>query len=379
MPKSKRRSEAIWMENQQRWQIKVQKDGTRRTFYSTNPSKRGKVEAEKKADDWLEKGAVDMRLDKAWAEFLAYQKNRNGSSNYRGHETAGRLYILKTLGNPRISAISLGKWRSCVDAGADNDLSRRSCINIRQSIIAFVNYAIAQRWDVEPIKSRQITIPTKAAPPIKKKVLQSDALQTLFSESTIQHYGKPKFAHFIYAWRFCVSTGLRRGEVCGLRKTDVKGRALTIRRSINAYREETRGKNDNARRSMKLSILARSVLDEQLAMLASHGIESEWMFPDEFGERAIPNNFYARWDTYRQQHGIDTTIHEMRHTFVSANKADMPLELLKLLVGHSVDMDTTGVYGHEMDGEQDRAADIIDAVFSRLLGMQGDPENPNGL
>ncbi|NLF26797.1 MAG: hypothetical protein GX592_02785 [Clostridiales bacterium] len=69
----------------------------------------------------------------------------------------------------------------------------------------------------------------------------------------------------------------------------------------------------------------------------------------------------------------------MRHTFVSANKADMPLELLKLLVGHSVDMDTTSIYGHEMDGEKDRTADIVDAVFSRLLGMQDDTDNQNGL
>ena len=45
-----RKNEAIWIEKSQRWQIKVQKDGVRRAFYSFTPSKRGKIEAEKKAD-----------------------------------------------------------------------------------------------------------------------------------------------------------------------------------------------------------------------------------------------------------------------------------------------------------------------------------------
>ena len=45
----------------------------------------------------------------------------------------------------------------------------------------------------------------------------------------------------------------------------------------------------------------------------------------------------------------------------------MPLELLKATVGHSSQMDTLGVYGHEINGEKERAAQIIDTVFGRIL------------
>lgn len=48
----------------------------------------------------------------------------------------------------------------------------------------------------------------------------------------------------------------------------------------------------------------------------------------------------------------------------------MPLELLKGIVGHSVSMDTIGVYGHEINGEKLRAAGIVDDVFARLLRVE---------
>lgn len=35
----KRTNTAVWMEKQKRWQIKVQKDGERRTFYSFKPGR----------------------------------------------------------------------------------------------------------------------------------------------------------------------------------------------------------------------------------------------------------------------------------------------------------------------------------------------------
>ena len=45
----------------------------------------------------------------------------------------------------------------------------------------------------------------------------------------------------------------------------------------------------------------------------------------------------------------------------------MPETLLKDIIGHSASMDTDGVYGHEIDGEKQRAADILDNIFDRIL------------
>lgn len=102
-------------------------------------------------------------------------------------------------------------------------------------------------------------------------------------------------------------------------------------------------------------------------MLKAEGVISPWLFPDERGDRMSPDAMYRRWRMYRDQHGIKSTIHELRHTFVSAVKSDMPEALLKATVGHSADMDTIGTYGHEMGEDGQQSAKIIDAVFTRLL------------
>lgn len=58
----KRTNTAKWIESACRWQINVQKDGVRKTFTSAKPGRTGQREANKKADDWLEKGLQTQDL-----------------------------------------------------------------------------------------------------------------------------------------------------------------------------------------------------------------------------------------------------------------------------------------------------------------------------
>lgn len=45
----------------------------------------------------------------------------------------------------------------------------------------------------------------------------------------------------------------------------------------------------------------------------------------------------------------------MRHTFVSIESGVLTDSQLKMLVGHSKNMDTAGVYRHELDGPEGRS------------------------
>jgi hypothetical protein len=128
-----RRAEAIWIEAKDYWEIKVQKDGTRKSFRSSIPGRKGKHEAEAKADYWLKNGTAEMRFSAAWESFLEWQKAHNGSSNYIKHETVGRLYLLPENRNRKLPAIKPSHWQKCIDAAVEKGLSRRSCVNIRSS------------------------------------------------------------------------------------------------------------------------------------------------------------------------------------------------------------------------------------------------------
>lgn len=364
----KRMAEAIWIEAKSYWQVKVQKDGIRRAFTSSIKGRKGKHAAEAKADEWLEKGTQDMRFPAAWEAFLADQKARTGTANWAKHESNGRLYIVPIIGNKRISAITPVNWQTCIDTAAQNGLSRRTCKNLQGSISAFLHYAKRARWDVQMLEDGDLTVPNSAAPAKAKKILQPDDIKTLFTDDKIIKWGKPVVAHYIYAWRLFVVTGLRRGELCGLKNEDISDGYISVKRSINQFLEETYGKNDNARRSIMITPSMQKILDDQRAYLRGVGIISPWVFPDEHGEMANPKSIADRWRFYCKQHGFETTIHELRHTFISINKADLPIELMKSVVGHSSSMDTYGIYGHDVAGDDARAAEIIEGVFSKVLG-----------
>lgn len=65
----------------------------------SKPGRKGKLEAERKADEWLESGDTDrMRLSDAWERFIAYKKTTCGTawvvkldSLYRDMDSAGAI------------------------------------------------------------------------------------------------------------------------------------------------------------------------------------------------------------------------------------------------------------------------------------------------
>ena len=83
-------------------------------------------------------------------------------------------------------------------------------------------------------------------------------------------------------------------------------------------------------------------------------------------ERAL----YRRWQRYQAANGIDppVSLYELRHTFVSVNAAAMNDGQLKLLVGHSRNMDTQGVYGHEVEGQREQLAQASTEAFKQAHG-----------
>ena len=365
MAKQLRRAEAAWNEKLNRWQVNVQHEGERKTFVCSTPGRKGKHECEAKADKWLESNtADDMRFEAAWEQYLLHVKDTTQSANHVKITATGKNYVLPLLGKKRLSKVTPGDMQECINLVAKRGLSKRSCTNTRACLVQFYRFCRKKRWPLE--EPFDLNIP-KNAPVGERNILQPNDLVTLFTCDTFSHYNRDHEAFFIHAWRLIVLLGLRRGELCGLRKDDLESNVLHIQRSINSEGIETRGKNDNARRYIALPQKALRILDDQQAMLKRYGIISPWLFPDESGDRLEGNHLYRKWRTYAKQHGMKSTIHELRHTMVSVVQADLPDSLLKPAIGHSSSMDTHGVYGHQVDGDLQRTAQIIDNVYDRIL------------
>ena len=374
---AERKNEAAWMEKQERWQVKVQKDGERKAFYSTTPGKKGKIEAEKKADTWLASGtaAAAIRLGKAWDEFVEREKDLNGATSvgYVHAEYFGRLYIKPALQHKKLQNITPQDWQNCIDDAYKNGkggqgLAKKTLQDMRSCITRFWKHLRKRRIQFD-MPDDPLEIPRHARKS-ERTAVQPEHFRKVFEVDGFEVRGRFYKSHYIYLWRFLLITGMRPGEAIGLRHEDIKDGMVHIRHSINVHDEVTDGKNKNSRRSFLLSDMAKEIRADQRDHLKAQGIISPWVFPATDGAPAAEPSAYRAWQSYCEKVGIPkVSLYEMRHTFAS-NNYGMPEPLIKALMGHSTSMDTWGQYGHKIDGQDEAAVAYVNDTLAILLGKK---------
>ncbi len=369
---SKRTNTAKWMENRKHWRIDVQKDGMRKAFYSSLPGRKGQRECNAKADNWLDGDIIDqnIRVEKAFKHFIESMKeNQNISSgHWKKYQSKGKYHILPIIGKKKVSSLTDDDLQQIIDKAYNHKdktqpLSKKTYAGIRECVNSFIKYC--RRKKLTTIFP-ELELP-KNARTGERKILQPEDVKILFSKDYTFLRGKEVLDIYVNAYRFEVATGLRPGEIKGLKWMDIIEKTVKLQRSINAKNEITNGKNKNAIRHFTLNSISMMILELQKNMLSHLGIKSEYVFPNKYGEVANQSSYYKRWTIYRDYHHLSkATTYELRHTFVSIVKT-LPEGLLKQVVGHSKDMDTYGVYSHEMIGDSELTALEIEKIFKKVL------------
>lgn len=339
------------------WRIDVQQDGKRKSFYSSTPGRTGQREANAKADAWLEEGINPRgaRVEALYKDWFAVQQQTTSTGNCQNIESRWRVWILPRIGRKRITSLTEQDLQGIVNQAYAAGLSKKTLQTLCADLRAFCKYCRACK--VTTFHPEGLHVPAGARYK-GKKVLQPADLVKLFNSDFTTWRGRRVRDEYINAYRFQVVTGLRPGELLGLRWADIQGGTVTIRRAVNVQGEETQGKNQNAVRSFALSDMARRVLSDQRQISGGH--ESVFCIQRE-------KTYYSRWKAYCAANGItDCSLYELRHTFVSVVKT-LPAGEVKQLVGHSQDMDTFGVYGHALTGDDETTAQAVNGVFLRVL------------
>lgn len=350
----RRQGEARWNENRQMWFIKVQRDGIRKQFSSAVPGRKGKRIAEGKADDWIENSCPETaRLWNVWSDYITSKELTCGTSYLRQLKNFGKNHILPKIGNKTYSKITDQDWQNCIDTAYRAGLAQKSLKLLRAAILNLSRFARKRR--LISAVPETLTIPHAARGPKQHAVLSPEDIQKLFAANAESEY--------IHGFRLALLTGMRPGELLGLKWSDVDDSILHIRRAKNTFGEITTGKNKNAIRDIGLSPRAIAELEAQRKEQLQQGIISQWVFPD-----AEPLKVAYQWKRFCEKNGLTVcTLYELRHTMISYMKSDVPEHLLKRAIGHSESMDTFGVYGHSVRGDTERTGKAIASVFDRIL------------
>lgn len=365
---TRRTNTAKWYENQNRWQIKVMKNGIRKTFTSSKPGRTGQREANAKADAWLESGMISekKRVHQLYVDFLEDVKVRTSTGNYVNLESIGRVWVLPKIGYMKIDDLNLQILQDVINFAAKKGRSKKTLSNIRGALSAFLHYLRKRGYTM--LRCDDIELPN-SAPVGKRNILQADALKVLMTSDMTTFRSKPIRDFYIHAYRFLVLTGLRPGELCELNERNQKQTdKICVSGSYNRFKEHTSGKTENAKRTFLLSKYAQEELKAQKNMLKKMGIISPWLFPDKDGSQLFSGTLLHHWKKYQAANELEgITTYELRHTFVSLCQNAVPENLIKSVVGHSSKMPTYETYGHELDSDAETANRLINHVFTEIL------------
>lgn len=357
----------IWHADTGQWIYRPSIDGVQKKYTSRREGKAGYNECIKKHNAAI--GAQDtskVRLEQAWKEFLVDIENRldKTSGAYMSAESIGRVHILPRMKNMKVAKITEQDWQDCIYSakpvrGGRKELSKKYLINMRAVIMAFCKFAKKKKYiDQRP---DPMDIPKKA--PIlgrNRVIMQLDTLKAFLTDDSDEWY--------LHLWQLMTTTGLRPGEALGIKRTDINGDILTIRRSINRIGQVTGGKTENAKRSFVLKPIDQHFIKLQTDKLNREGIISPWLFCDNFGNQPNPIVVGHHWIDYRQTFAERITQYGLRHTFVSHLKSILPDALMKQLVGHSESMPTNEVYAHFVTDDDRKAAKLVGEYFNGIIG-----------
>ena len=177
-----------------------------------------------------------------------------------------------------------------------------------------------------------------------------------------------------------IHTGLRQGELLGLRWTDVDVDAgtLSVQRSLDADGTFNPPKRNKSRRTVKLTRQAVEALklhrkdqnEERLraARWEDHGL----VFPNRAGKPMDHNNLYHRdFKSLLKRAGLWSedkrrrfTFHSLRHTCATLllSKNVHP-KIVQEMLGHATITQTMDTYSHVMPGIGDVAATALEEAL----------------
>ena len=308
---------------------------------------------------WLDSWLSDTLKPLVDADKMAY-------STYKRYAGIVRKHLKPALGHRKLKDVTRADVRTLYAAKAAT-LAPRSVDYIHITLQKALSQAVRDDLIPRNVATGERPHSARHAAPDRVKALSPVQVCALLDAAR----GTRNEALYVVA----LHTGLRQGELLGLKWSDLDGGKVAVRRSLKITEHGLDfgpTKNAASRRSVTLNKSAAGVLGAHKARQTQERIAArEWhdmglVFPNRVGKPSDPNNLY-----YREHKPLfkcagldDFTFHALRHTFASAlfARGEHPKKVQSLL-GHSSITQTMDTYSHLIDDIGGDAVGGLDDVF----------------
>jgi integrase len=232
----------------------------------------------------------------------------------------------------------------------------------------------AKQWSVIPQNPADNVSP----PPVQSdeiRILRSDDVQAVLAKL------RERRGRLLYTVAIVVlATGVRRGELCALRwsNVDLDAGKLSIERALEQTRQHglrfKAPKTKHGRRSVTLPPVAvmelrahwKAQQEMRLKLGQGKAPDDALVFANWDGMVRNPDALSKEWAACMKQIGMPhITLHSLRHSHASQLIASgLDILTISRRLGHGSPTITLGVYGHLFANTDDRAAAIIEAALS---------------
>ena len=179
-----------------------------------------------------------------------------------------------------------------------------------------------------------------------------------------------------------IFTGMRRGEIVGLKWSDIdfENQKVFVRRSIykpkNGKAQEKLPKTKGSIRTISIpECLCKTLLeyrmhqDRHISFMGDAWKNLDYVFTEEDGYVMNPQTPTKQFSKFLKRHDIrHLKFHGLRHTSATlllANGCD--IKTVSSRLGHS-DIETTGIYVHALESTDRTAANTFDSIMKRNAG-----------
>jgi integrase len=326
------------------------------------------------AQQSVEQGSVvsksSMKVDAFLDEWLASQQGRLKASTHHSYVVTSER-IRSGLGHVQVQALTPLQietfYSELLDHGSADGtgLSPKTVRNthtvLRKALSDAERLGIVYRNAAAAARGPSVERP-------EFMVWSSDELRQFFAAAESNHiYG---------AFVLLATTGMRRGEVLGVRWKDIdldSGELAIVQTITNVDGKLTVGspKTTKSRRVIYLDETTVMMLrqhrrrqrEDQIAIGPDWGNDGDLAFTDEVGEPVRPEWFSKEFGRVVAASGVPRIrLHDVRHTYATlALKAGVHPKVVSERLGHSTIAITLDLYSHVTPGMARGAADLVAA------------------